>query len=337
MEQTQAASSTAEVDVFNGQQPTLAEFQQYRESGEVPERFKPAANDSPEETVETETEESEDAPESDPEETQEQPQKKSPAEKRILQLLAKQKELERKLEEVAKPTQTASSTAQTPRQAQTFNEWLDQFDVDKWEEDYVKANPTHSFAKMQLAEKVFVDGAKAHFDSIQQRVNAERQVLDAKVADASSRYENFDEIKESVLDKVVQVKDGQPVTLIPPTVLEVISSSDVLPDLLYVLGENSSELDKFIALAKSNPNKAIRYVANVESQIAAELAKPKGTAPARGDNGQFKPSAPEKRQTAAPKPVSPVGGGASRAFDVSDDSLSPEEWMRKRNKQLGIG
>jgi len=336
MEQTQAASSTA--DPFNGQETTRAEFQKYRDTGEVPERFKPApaANDAPEETADAEPEEAEDAPESAPEEPQEQPQKKSPAEKRILQLLAKQKELERKLEEVAKPTQSASSAAQTPRQPQTFNEWLDQFDVDTWEEDYVKANPTHSFAKMQLAEKVFVDGAKAHFDSIQQRVNAEKQALDEKVADASSRYENFDEIKESFLNKIVQVKDGQPIALIPPTVIGVINSSDMLPDLLYTIGSNESELNKFIAMAKADPNKAIRYVAKVESLIAEELAKPKET-PARGEDGKFKANAPEKRQTSAPKPIAPVNGGASRAFDVSDDSLSPEEWMRKRNKQLGIG
>lgn len=332
MEQTQAASSTAEVDVFNGQQPTLAEFQQYRESGEVPERFKP--NDSPEETVEAETEESEDAPESDPEETQEQPQKKSPAEKRILQLLAKQKELERKLEEVAKPTQTASSTAQTPRQPQTYAEYRQAFKPTQFIEEYAKAHPEASYEDANAAMADHLLDVRDHFRNIETRVNAEKQALESKVSEARERYEDFDDIKTSFLSKVVS-DQGTP--LIPLPVLGIINDSDVLPDLLYVLGENSSELDKFIALAKSNPNKAIRYVANIESQIAAELAKPKGTAPARGDNGQFKPSAPEKRQTAAPKPVSPVNGGASRAFDVSDDSLSPEEWMRKRNKQLGIG
>ena len=41
-EQTQAASSPAEVDVFRGETPTLAEYNAYRDKGEVPERFKPA-------------------------------------------------------------------------------------------------------------------------------------------------------------------------------------------------------------------------------------------------------------------------------------------------------
>jgi hypothetical protein len=107
--------------------------------------------------------------------------------------------------------------------------------------------------------------------------------------------------------------------------------------VLYTIGSDDAELAKFIEMAKANPNKAIRYVAKVESLIADELAKPKET-PARAENGQFKPNAPEKKSTSAPKPPSPVNnGGHSRAFDPSDDSLSPEEWMRQRNKALGKG
>src|SRR6185503_183498 len=101
MAETTAASSPAETpDVFNGQEVSLSEFSKYREDGTVPERFKPAEPadpapaDAPEEKVET------DEPDSDPEaEAQEQPQKPvSPAEKRIKQLLAEKKELQRKLE-----------------------------------------------------------------------------------------------------------------------------------------------------------------------------------------------------------------------------------------------
>jgi len=33
-----------------------------------------------------------------------------------------------------------------------------------------------------------------------------------------------------------------------------------------------------------------------------------------------------------------VNNGSVRgAFDVSDDSLSNDEWMRQRNKQVGLG
>ena len=47
MAETQAVSSPAEAaDPFEGQTPTLAEFNEYRNSGELPERFKPAVAES---------------------------------------------------------------------------------------------------------------------------------------------------------------------------------------------------------------------------------------------------------------------------------------------------
>ena len=48
-----------------------------------------------------------------------------------------------------------------------------------------------------------------------------------------------------------------------------------------------------------------------------------------------RPSTSEARKTtSAPKPPSPVGGGSSRAFDVSDESLSADAWFHKRNADL---
>ena len=337
--ETQAASSPAETevpDVFNGQSPTLAEYIRYRETDEVPERFTPAEKaesataDAPEETAETtEAERSEDAPEPEPEETQEQhPQKKTAAEKRILQLLAEKKELQRKLDAAAKPTQSDSSTARAPRQPQNYQEYRQTFDPSRFIEEFAKANPQASYEAATAAMADHLLDVRERFRDIEQRVNAEKQALDAKVSEARERYEDFDDIKASFLSKTISDK-GTP--LIPLPVLGIINDSEVLPDLLYVIGSDEAELAKFVDMAKANPNKAIRYVARVESLIADELSKPAETQQ-RGENGQFK--APEKRQTTAPKPPSPVGGGSSRTFDVNDDSLSPAEWFRKRNEQI---
>jgi hypothetical protein len=334
--QTTAASSPA--DVFNGQQPTMAEYSQYRESGELPERFKaatadPAPADKPEEQAAPADEESEIEPASEPGEAQEQPQKGSAAEKRIKQLLAKTKELERKLADAAKPTQSDSSTAQAPQQPpQSFDEWYQRFDVDKWEEDYAKSHPDASYSKMQLDEKLFVDSAKDHFKGIQERVRAGLQDLASKVEQAKIRYADFDEITNTLVGKVVNDKG---IPLIPQPVFDMVNDSEVFADLVYMICSDEQELDKFVAMAKASPTKAIRYLTKAEALIADELAKPN---PARAENGQFKPNAPEKKSTSAPKPPSPVNnGGHSRAFDPSDDSLSPEEWMRQRNKALGKG
>ena len=92
---TQAVSSPVEAqDPFNGNQPSLREYSAYRQSGEIPERFKPAVvaeaatADTPEQTAD-----SENVTDSETEETQEQPHKVSGAEKRIKQLLAENKSL----------------------------------------------------------------------------------------------------------------------------------------------------------------------------------------------------------------------------------------------------
>ena len=336
MEQTPAASSPAEADVFQGQSPTLAEYNQYRQNGEVPERFKPAepAEPAPADAPEEKVDEPE--PDSEPEEAQEQPQKGSGAEKRIKQLLAEKKELQRKLEAAAKPTQTDSSPAQAPSQPQNYQEYRQAFKPSLFIEEYAKAHPDASYEDANAAMADHLLDVRDHFKGIEARVSAEKQALEAKVNEAKERYEDFDEIKTSFLSKVLSDK-GAP--LIPVDVLSLINDSDYLADVLYVIGSDEAELDKFVKMAKSNKNEAIRYVTRVELGIADELAKAKGSkeTPERGENGQFKPKAPEKRQTSAPKPPSPVGGSSSRAFDVSDESLSADAWAKARNKQLGIG
>jgi len=331
MEETQAASSTAEVDVFQGQQPSVAEYDSYRRTGELPERFKPAEPaesapaDSPEETAETT-----DAPDSDPEEAQEPPQKVSPAEKRIKQLLAEKKDLERKLaaQQDAKPDPSPAR----PQQPQNYQEYRAAFKPSQFIEDYAKSHPDASYEDANAAMADHLLDVRDHYKGIETRVSAEKQALESKVSEARERYENFDEIKDAFLAQTLS-PTGSP--LIPIDVLSSINDSDMLADLLYVIGGDEKTLKDFIALAKADPRKAIKRVGWFESQIAEQVAaKPKET-PDRGEDGKFK--APERKQTQAPKPPSPVSGGTSRAFDVSDESLTPEQWMQKRNKSLGIG
>jgi len=330
MAETQAASSPAETpDVFQGQQPTMAEYDSYRRSGELPERFKPAEPaesapaDAPEETAD------DPVPDSEPEEAQEQPQKPvSPAEKRIKQLLAENKELKR--QQAARQDATPDSSPARPQQPQNYQEYRATFKPSQYIEDYAKAHPDASYEDANAAMADHLLDVRDHFKGIETRVTAEKQALESKVSEARERYENFDEIKDSFLAKTLS-PTGAP--LIPIDVLSSINDSDMLADLLYVIGGDEKTLSDFIALAKADPRKAIKRIGWFESQIAEQVAaKPKET-PERGEDGKFK--APEKRQTSAPKPPVPVSGGTSRGFDVNDDSLSNEDWMRKRNQQLG--
>ena len=333
-EETVAASSPADVDVFQGKEVSFHEFSRYRDSGELPERFKQAEPAEPapaEEPAEpTEGEEPETALAAEPETTQEPPQKG--AEKRIKQLLAKTKELERQL--AAKQGVASDPPPERQQPPQNYQDYRKAFNPTQWVEEYAKANPQASYEEANAAMVDHLSDAREHFRSIETRVKAERDAVEAKATAARERYQDFDEIKESFLDKVlVRQSNGTLSPAIPLQVLGIINDSEVMPDLLYTIGSDEAELAKFVEMAKTNPNKAIRYVAKVESLIAEELAKPK-TTPARGEDGKFATTAPEPRKTQAPKPPSPVGGGSSRVFDVTDDTTPINDWWKARNAQL---
>lgn len=318
-EETQAASSPAEVeDVFKGQNVSMAEFQKYRTDGELPERFKPAAEsepaDTPEETDKPEGEEPKTEPESDPDEEQEQPQKG--AEKRIKQLLAKTKELERKL---------AEKTDVKPEPSTAKPETV-QYAHPKPTADDKKQDGTPRFSTYED----FVE-ALGKWAAKEERITWEREqkqeqaqtALKSKLDEARARYADADDV---IFPANQAIQDAK----IPLVVKEVFAQSEHFVDLCYVVGSDPDELKKFISLAQSNPRAAIGKVFEYERGIQEELSK---TETARDDRGKF--TAPEAKKTSAPKPPSPVGGTSSKAFDVSDDSLSADEWMRKRNKQLG--
>lgn len=315
-EETQAASSPAEVeDVFKGQNVSMSEFSKYRTEGELPERFKPAAESepagTPEETETPEAEEPETAPESDPEETQELKPKTA---KRIQQLLDKNKELERKLAE-KQDVKTDSSPTPVPTRTKPTAEDKDD-----------KGNP--KFATYEdFVEELADWKAEQRLESAKrEQVQQEAQkALKSKLDDARARYDDADDVIFPANQAIQNAK-------MPLVVKEVFAQSDLFVDLCYVVGSDPAELKKFIELAQSDPRAAIGKVFEYERGIREEFSKDETP---RDDKGKFE-KAPEKK-TSAPKPAATVGGASSRAFDVSDDSLSPDEWMRKRNKQLGIG
>jgi hypothetical protein len=337
-ETTPAASSTVEVDVFNGQTPTLAEFQQYREKGDVPERFKLAdqnADAEPaatlEQTGETEGEDPEPAPDSDPEESQEL---KPKAAKRFQQILARAKaaedlaaEYKRQLAEKqdAKPE---SSTTANNSQPQNYEQYRKTIKPREWIASYLDAHPGEEYEDGSAALVDHLADARAHFSSIESARRAQAVAFEAKVNDAKARYEDFDAVKAEFMSKIIS-ESGD--ALIPEVVLGELNDSDVLTDLIHKIGSDEAEVSKFVALAKSNPAKAIRYLGKTEALIESASSRP------RDDKGQFVPTstAPERQKTAAPKPVSPVTGATSRAFDVSDENISENAWMAMRNKQLG--
>jgi len=311
-EETQAVSSPAEVeDVFRGQEVSLSEFSKYRQDGELPARFKPTAEsepaDTPEETA-PEGDEPESEPESEPDETQEPPQKG--AEKRIKQLLAKNKELEAKLagKQDAKPESSPAPEARTKPTAE-----------DKTKDGTPKYGTYEDFVEDLADWKAEQRWETAKREQAQQEA---QKALQSKLDEARARYDDADDVIFPANQAIQKAK-------MPQVVKEVFGQSDVFIDLCYVVGSDPEELAKFISLAQANPRAAIGKVFEYERGIREELSK---SSTPRDDKGKF--VTPEAKKTSAPKPPSPVGGASSRAFDVSDESLSAEQWALKRNQEL---
>ena len=316
-EETQAVSSPAEVeDVFRGESVSLDEFSRYRQDGELPARFKPAepadsaTADASEETTESEGDEPESASESEPEETQEQPPKATAAEKRIKQLLAKTKELEAQLagKQDAKPESSPVEQQQATRTKPSAEDQKpDGTPKYSTYEDFVE-----DLADWKAEQRV--ETAKRE----QAQFEAQKALRDS-MDEAKSRYEDAEEV---IFPAAKQINEAK----IPLAVKEVFAGSDLFIDLCYVVGSDPEELKKFISLAQTNPRAAIGKVFDYERGIREE------TSQSRDDKGKF--TTPEVKKTSAPKPPSPVGGATTRTFDVSDESLSAEEWARKRNADL---
>lgn len=307
---TETVSSPVQDDPFQGQEVSMSEFSRYREDGELPERFKtaedadPAPADAQEETEESE-ESDEAASESATDEVQEKPQKGG-AEKRIKQLLAKQKELEVQLaQKGVTPVPPTVQPTQYTRPKPTAD--------DKVSDGTSKYSTYEDFVE-ELADWKAEQRMVAAQREYQQ--NAAQTALQGKLDEARTRYSDADEV---IFPAVKSISESA----IPLIVKDVFDKSDVFVDLCYVVGSDPDELKSFISLAQTNPRAALAKVFEYERGIKEELSRAsKDTA------------TPEKKITSAPKPPSPVGGSSSRAFDVSDESLSADEWFRKRNQAI---
>jgi len=296
---------------FEEQNVSLEEFSRYRESGELPERFKPTeVVDAPEQTVEPEAEEPEPEPDSEPEESQE-PKGKG-AEKRIKQLLAEKKAAEARAEELARklaekqdvkppessPAQRAKPTIddKNPDGSPKYTDW------DAYNEDFVDWK-----AEQKMAE----------YKREQAKQEAQR-TFESQMSEVRTRYEDADAVIAPAIKALNEAK-------LPQAVTEVFGTSPQFFDLCYEVGSDPEKMEKFISLARTNPREALKQVFLSEDKLVRQ----------RDEKGKFiSKEAPEPKKTTAPKPPAPVGGASTRSFDVSDDSLSADEWMRKRNAQL---
>lgn len=337
-EETQAvaAPSAAVVEAPSLEIPrsNSPEYVEWRKTGTLPEKKEPEpknaeslAADTSKETH-SEADEAESAPDTDSGKKQQESRRKPGAEARIGELTAKLKQLERDLEEARKPksTQAESSPArqEQPQQPQTYQDYRKAFKPAEWIEGYAKANPDSSYEEANAAMVDHLADARDYFRQIEQQRQQQANALQELARKAKEKYPDFDEVKTSFLGKVIS-NQGKP--LIPQPVFDIIESSDYLADVVYTIGSDEAEAAAFVEMAKTNPAKAVRYVAKVESLIEAELAKP------RNDKGQFAanedepaPKTPAKRgPESAPAPPLEINARGSGTMDEAERAFQAIE------------
>ena len=132
----------------------------------------------------------------------------------------------------------------------------------------------------------------------------------AKITDAQARYPNFKEVIQPAVNAIVGDQ------AIAPIVKTILNDSEVFPDLIFTIGSSAQELATFVEMARTNPGKAIRYIALTESLINEELAKGK-------NHGETPPAKP---QTAAPRPPAEVGGRAAAPPDALESAARANDF-----------
>lgn len=338
--------SSVQTDLMAGMTP--AERSNWRKTGEIPAPPKKGESESPDSQEKSgpEAQAAERAPQSGAEKPQEsqkpKPKPKLSAEERISELTAQRRTAEsradtaearnRDLEaRIAALEKGKTAEPPKPEPVEAKEEEYQPLDPEKyfaehkdatWE-DYSKADSKQAakWAKEQAVKELKAEQEK---DRHQSQMTEQSKQIAEKLAEGKARYKDFDEVMPPTMTAIMNDQN------IPVVVKALIGDSEILPDLLYALGQKKEDFDKFLNMAKTAPGKALRYIANVESLVMEELEKSKGSG---SPNGAEKPASPVTR---APKPVSEVSGrnvppddAAASAVAANDFRSAKAEWNRR--------
>jgi hypothetical protein len=208
----------------------------------------------------------------------------------------------------------ASQPSDQPKPPQNYQEWRKQFKPSTWIEEYAKANPDASYEDAVAAMNDFQDDVRGQFRQAEESLKASNAQLSKKLEDAKARYgEKFDEVLDPALTKIANHKD------LHPGVRGMLEESDVLPHLLFVIGDEPGGMDQFLALP---PGQQARKIALHEADI-------KQTFEAREAlKDEAKADPPAKPQTKAPPPPVEVGGRASSPEDPLASAAKANDYRR---------
>jgi tetratricopeptide (TPR) repeat protein len=337
----QVVAPAEAVDPFEGKEVSFEEFSNYRKTGEVPERIKAEAPKEPPvaqaETVDgeepaKEAEQEKAGPDRDDQGKFRKKVEFSPEQQEVLNREIKRaKEKARREAEqqyTAKTSVTQATAAEVkPENAATAESAHFNPDGSPKEpkppkhpgklRDYPGTIEEYDTA-LEEFDKAFevYPAQKAAFIEATRQYSSRKATVDKRLADSWAKASKaFPDYAEKFAELSKDVSDGIEPSF-PVHVNEAINSHTLDPFAVnYFLLTHNEEYRKLAAI--SSFADAIAEVKEIEFKLRQSPAPDKKPAPPK------------------PKPPSPVSGAASAtAFDVSDTSLSPDEWAKLRNEQL---
>jgi hypothetical protein len=294
-----SAAAVAEPEFNPADQHTWSPEQRehWNETGEQPvkpekQESAPAAPPAKEATSEPEGKtaaESETAPKQGKKERK--PGEKLSAEERIAQLTAKVREMEereRSREAAPKPPSTTEPAKQpeTPKRPNlaTWKGTVEEYEaaMDAWE-DFRRKQVLQEFQQAEAAK-------------------AQSQKLQKELDDVKAKYPDAQEKINKTFESFAKVQ-------FPGVIVAMLNDSEVLPELMYVLSDETTR-SNFIEAAQKTPGKAVRALAQMEADIRAKQSSQRTEEPEKKE-----PKSSDEPKPRAPKPPSEVGGRGAAGED----------------------
>lgn len=328
-----------------------AEFERYRETGELPKReaaeeppadgqessSAPAAGEGQETAPdEGKTAEDQDASKDSKEQGEKKPEVPPGVQKRIDKAIARQREAERRAQELErqlaelrearegepaekKPEPTAQpKTGDTQQKARPVRPNLDDYEgLAEYEaalEAYMDQLTDWKLerAEQKRREREIAQQEEARRKAAETARQAAQDAYAARLEEARSRHADYDDVVGNADVHITELMESALVT------------SPHGPEIAYYLAQHPEEAERIAGLL---PIDQVRQMGKLEA--ALERATPAVAQPATKPAPQ-----PQPKVTAAPKPPTNITGGrAPSTRSVYDDSLSYEEFERLRNEE----
>jgi hypothetical protein len=199
----------------------------------------------------------------------------------------------------AQPEVQASESAPAPKDGKP--------DQDKFEtyEEYAEALMDWKVDQRMVAQES------------EHRVRIEQdQAQKAHESSVATLHERIDTFREANPDFDAVIEKGKDLPMTRP-MQDSVLNSDLGPALMYHLSKNPEECDR---ISQLHPMAAIKEMGKLEARL---------------EDVSTGPSSSTHSVTKAPKPIKPVGGGATASTTRLDD-LPYQEFKRQREIQLGI-